>query len=272
MTRRVYIPGSEWLYIKLYTGAASADRLLVKWLCPLYEKLLQNDIVSKMFYIRYYDSGYHLRIRFLLNDTNKYQQLIKEMSSSLQSLVDANIIWKIEVGTYEREIERYGKENIEILEAVFACDSYYIMNSLEIIPVSDRWKLSCLYIEQLFDVLQFSPEKRFETLNEMQLSFRNEMGLLDSKSAQTLNKKYRTLRPIIDSILAHKNKDSHYLALSDILIPKNVEKVENNVSDIIHLLNNRIFVSFHRQNEAVLYYLLYKKYQSIIIRANENHK
>lgn len=269
MLKRTFIPGSEWLYLKLYSGKLSADAILTGWLLPAYNNLVHSQLVTKMFYLRYADPDTHLRVRFHLVDPRYLGKVLTIIHKTLQPYSDNGTIWKIELGTYEREIERYGGSCIEQIEAIFACDSFFIIQDLATCPPSERWKMACKYIEQLFDVLKFTLTERMSTMNTMQASFRKEKGLDSVASIHKLNHNYRLLRKTIEESLAAHKHDEHYLALSRIITTDVASRITRCVPDIIHMINNRIFVSFPRHNEAVLYYFLFKSYSSLIARANE---
>ena len=68
MTERYLIPGSEWLFFKIYTGPKSADTLLAGPLRILVTSLLERAHVDSFFFIRYTDPEYHIRLRFHLPD------------------------------------------------------------------------------------------------------------------------------------------------------------------------------------------------------------
>ena len=61
--RRRFPPGSEWLYAKLYTGAATADRVLRDVVGPVTRSALRAGAVDGWFFIRYGDPDWHLRWR-----------------------------------------------------------------------------------------------------------------------------------------------------------------------------------------------------------------
>jgi len=58
--KRTFIPGDEWLYIKLYTGYKTADTILTEILPEIISKLKDEQLIDKWFFIRYYDPHYHL--------------------------------------------------------------------------------------------------------------------------------------------------------------------------------------------------------------------
>jgi len=67
---RKFIPGTEWLYLKIYTGVKTSDVLLEEAILPLVTCFLNNNLINKWFFIRYNDPKPHLRIRFELSDVN----------------------------------------------------------------------------------------------------------------------------------------------------------------------------------------------------------
>lgn len=64
--RRKFIPGSEWLYLKIYTPAIHAGKLLLK-LYPLLNRTYSKGCIQKWFFIRYHDHAPHIRLRIQLN-------------------------------------------------------------------------------------------------------------------------------------------------------------------------------------------------------------
>lgn len=61
---RSFSPGSEWLYAKLYTGTATADRLLKSVVRPVVSDAMRSGASDGWFFIRYSDPHWHLRVRF----------------------------------------------------------------------------------------------------------------------------------------------------------------------------------------------------------------
>lgn len=59
---RTFIPGSQWVYIKLYTGEKTADDLLIQVIAPVIKKVQKAQHIKKWFFIRYSDPDFHLRI------------------------------------------------------------------------------------------------------------------------------------------------------------------------------------------------------------------
>ena len=53
-TKRLYIPGSEWVYYKLYTGPKTADTILTDLIDPVINNLSCKNLIEKWFFIRYF--------------------------------------------------------------------------------------------------------------------------------------------------------------------------------------------------------------------------
>ena len=49
---RIFIPGSRWLFFKLYTGTLSADILLTRHISPFVRRLRESGAIDDFFYIR----------------------------------------------------------------------------------------------------------------------------------------------------------------------------------------------------------------------------
>src|SRR5690606_440027 len=62
--RRVFPPGSEWLFAKIYAGEATADRVLCEAIGPVARAALARGDASRWFFVRYHDPHPHVRVRF----------------------------------------------------------------------------------------------------------------------------------------------------------------------------------------------------------------
>ena len=140
--QRLYIPGDKWLYFKIYTGIKTADNIIAKEIFVIIKRLHKQKIIDKWFFIRYSDPQFHLRIRLLMKDQNQSGEILQLFYSSLIALNKNNMFWKIQLDTYNRELERYGEHLIEEAESVFYADSECILSLIKKISNNDnyRWK------------------------------------------------------------------------------------------------------------------------------------
>ena len=54
-TKRIFIIGDEWLYLKLYTGVKTADYILTTHFKNLLDQMIRNEYIDHWFFIRYSD-------------------------------------------------------------------------------------------------------------------------------------------------------------------------------------------------------------------------
>ncbi|MEL7004809.1 MAG: lantibiotic dehydratase, partial [Bacteroidota bacterium] len=116
---RKFAPGSEWVYYKFYCGDRIADTVLREVIRDKVKDLLGDDLIDKWFFIRYNDGQPHFRFRVHLTDIIHFSRVVAEISIAIRQLTEENIIWRVEMSTYEREMERYGKHTIELAEDIF---------------------------------------------------------------------------------------------------------------------------------------------------------
>ncbi len=119
MLQRIFYIGDEWLYYKLYCGKQTADQLLVNILKPLTEDLINRKLIDQWFFLRYGDPDFHIRIRFHLSEINKIGEVVLDINQTLRYYVKEDLIWKVQVDVYQREIESYGSNTMLLSEKFF---------------------------------------------------------------------------------------------------------------------------------------------------------
>ncbi|MFP2928922.1 lantibiotic dehydratase, partial [Pyxidicoccus sp. 3LG] len=155
---RTFPPGSEWLYAKLYTGMATADRLLTLTLAPVLRRLTAAGAVSHWFFLRYGDPDWHLRLRLHGAPERLHAEALPALQAACASALTSGESWRLQLDTYEREVERYGgPAGIELAEQLLAADSEAVLALLEAYPgdagASLRWRLALLGMDTLLDGL-----------------------------------------------------------------------------------------------------------------------
>ncbi|MBK6829054.1 MAG: thiopeptide-type bacteriocin biosynthesis protein [Chitinophagaceae bacterium] len=60
--QRNFLPGSSWLYYKIYCGSKSADEILLNVIQPLTTELQLGKLISQWFFIRYNDPDFHIQV------------------------------------------------------------------------------------------------------------------------------------------------------------------------------------------------------------------
>lgn len=124
---RCFILGDEWISFKLYGIHINYKQFIKFHLKSLCDQLLYIKEVG-LYFLIYKDTRKHIRIRIKYSNTNVFYDVIKIIRYWAKNLILKNIISEIEYDTYKRELERYGKETIEIIEEIFIKDSN---NSIE---------------------------------------------------------------------------------------------------------------------------------------------
>ncbi len=276
MIQRTFIPGDEWLYYKLYCGKRTADTVLINIIKPLTEHLLANKLIDKWFFIRYSDPDAHLRIRFHCNDTNKIGEVMLEVKKAIQNYVDNDLIWKVVIDSYQREIERYGMDTMLFSEELFYLDSTVCLKALDLIKEDYLLFMFALRsIDIIFKVFNFTLPENVTFCKENLEAFKVEFNSNKSLNRQ-LNKKYQGIKHELIYFMDLKNSEE-YQILIDILDEKNnnltklkdnlfdkrikdVGSIKNILSSHIHMIVNRIFRDKQRLHELICYHALSKYY------------
>lgn len=128
--KRDFFPWDKWQYYKIYIHNKSCDAFLSKTIFPMTQKMLKEKLISRWFFIRYYDPDFHLRIRFEVDSIQHIPNLIKIIAQHLSPLCKIGLISNVSISTYQREIERYGKNFIDASETIFFIDSICICKIL----------------------------------------------------------------------------------------------------------------------------------------------
>ena len=280
--QRTFIPGDRWLYFKIYTGFKTADQLVTDVIAPLCNELLSNRVISKWFFIRYSDPELHLRLRFLLTDTSKAGLPIGMLNEALQEYVRDGLVWKVQIDTYQREVERYGQTTMELSESLFFYDSQFfteILSSLQDNEAeTDRWRLALASVDTLLNDFGFDLPQKVEFISTVKENFVHEFGLLNSRSQ--LSDKYRVHKKSIEELLEEKDEKCRSIhsilrTRSKLLMPvasqimqyvEKGEKLNALLSSYTHMMMNRWFRSRQRMHEAVVYDFLLKYYKSVVAR------
>ena len=278
--QRTFIPGDSWVYYKIYTGAKTSDILLKELLKPITEKLIDEEIIDQWFFIRYADPKHHIRIRFHCKDKNNIGKVIGGLHEGLAAFVKADLVWKIQLDTYNREIERYGVKHIALAEKLFYHESQMIVNLLDLIGGQDgeeiRWLFGIRALDSMLADFGFSEDEKLEFMQRLKSSFGIEFGM-DKYLKKQLDKKYRTLIDKIYFIMNLKTQEgSQYNVLLELLAQKEkvctpiIKKIKKDIDITIlnnylasyaHMLMNRLFRSKNRLHEMVVYDLLYRHYK-----------
>lgn len=280
--QRKFIPGSEWLYFKIYTGTKTADLLLTHQISAFVNNLIESGVIDKFFFIRYSDLDFHIRLRLHLSDPDNYGRVFSDFHSYFSKCVGNGSVSKIMCDTYVREIERYGAETMEVSEDIFFVDSVAILTILKAIreygnePDLENRMFALLFIDHFFDVFGYSLRGRIEIMGNIANNFKKEFGFTSNSYTRQLNYKYRLHRKGIADALEGRNEfamqhDVIFVIRKTGLMDK-ASRINATIKDeatkrslltsYIHMTMNRLFRSKNRIYELVLYDFLLRYYTS----------
>jgi thiopeptide-type bacteriocin biosynthesis protein len=123
-----FLPGGEWLDVKVFAEEPRHGELLGRWLGALLEHAL--PLVDRWFFVRNGDDP-HLRLRFHGDPVALNTRLLPALHDWAADLVSRRLIREIALDTYRPEILRYGgPELIELAERAFHADSRSVLEQL----------------------------------------------------------------------------------------------------------------------------------------------
>jgi len=288
--RRTFPPGSEWLYLKLYAGEAHVDRLLRGPLAAVLQGLRDSGKVERWFFIRYGDPHWHLRLRLKGEPSRLFSEVWPSLSAACAHALEEGEGWRLQLDTYEREVERYGGPvGIELAEELFHADSEAALAILQAYPGEEgadlRWRLVLRGMDALLEDLGLSLEQKAGLLEQLRAGFGREFranrGLEDQlgtryrretkqlekllamgpqvsepwvEGLQALARRSAQLRPLAERL--RKAESEHQLTVPRVALAES----------FLHMHANRMLVSDHRAQELVLYDFLERLYRSRLAR------
>lgn len=289
---RSFVPGSDWLYYKLYCGSKTSDEILTDIVLPLTERLIHEGKIDSWFFIRYADPDTHLRIRFHIPDTANSGQIMKLFLQHLQPYIKQNLIWRMQLDTYQREVERYGESTMQLSEQLFFQDSRSAVQLLDLLSPDEngqqlRWLLALRCVDDLLNDFHFNLEDKLNLMHGLKTVFGQEFHV-NKQLNKIIDRKYRSsqqeveeilnpsdekanewhpiitlleqksaaIKPIVSELLRLNNKDS------------NLSK-ESLLNSYIHMLLNRLIKNKQRMHEWIIYDFLYRNYKSQFARSKQ---
>ncbi len=265
---RSFPPGGEWFYMRLYGGRATADRLITEAVAPLVRGAIARGVCDHWFFIRHDDPDEHLRIRLHGDPERLAREFAPLLHASTRRWLEDGMIWKVQIDTYEREVERYGGlRSMTLSEEVFAADSDSVVEMLSACAgPQERWRYTLLGLHHLLVDCGLDPEQRQALLAsaEAQLgeefhadppfwarvgkTYRQERAALETLVAAPppvwLGERSRRLLPVVHALRGAE-------AAGQLTVP-----FTSLVRTYVHLHVNRAFRSSWRAQELVLVSLL----------------
>jgi thiopeptide-type bacteriocin biosynthesis protein len=275
--RRNFPPGSEWVYMKIYCTHRSAEEILLHVLVPWLDS--NRPRISQWFFVRFQDPDSHLRVRFRLarNDVKDVQY---EFQALLAQEQHAELVQKAYFDTYQREIERYSAEMIDLVESVFHQGSEVVTRYLvdfqenngqeELLwPVLHCYKMIKVFFDD--DIGQV-----IALCQRVAALFLQEHGG-EKKLKRSMDDRFRELRPGLTALagggyqLLQATTSAFGAVLRDLSAVCRADHPEMSgklIADLVHMQINRIFSSGQRRHEAFIWHCMVK----LAVTARENKK
>ena len=282
---RRFPPGSEWLYVKLFTGRATADQVLRR-AARAVESSLEAGGADRWFFIRYGDPDWHLRIRVHGVLDRLLHETLPLLHRAMAPLLETGQLWRVQLDTYEREVERYGGEaGIRLAERVFHADSDAVLAIVRQLTGDAgedlRWRVALRGIDLLFDDLGLPLEQKLAIARRARHGYGSELGVGGDFSRE-VSRRYRNERASAETLLDPQRDPPAALAASlqalhrrsMVLAPVAQElraaadagRLSVDLPDLAmslaHMHVNRMLRSAQRAQELVLYELLGRAYSS----------
>lgn len=268
---RYFLPFDSWGYLKIYANRIYLDKLISK-LSKLIGITQKEEKIDSWFFIRYEDPDSHLRLR--VKSSHSTTQIIHSIIDSLKTEMELGYIWKISIDTYIREIERYGFQNIDLIEQIYHYNSIAISKALVgllEINESSRWQLALISLQNILNAFELNNIEKEKIINNLIDGFFQEaIGNLGSDHGKLLrvniDQKYRAMKNEIDWTM--DNRHQYWKFAKDIfeeerkqvapiitqLSAKNSrERILELIMSICHMSLNRILISQARKQELIIY-------------------
>jgi thiopeptide-type bacteriocin biosynthesis protein len=284
--RRSFPPGSEWLYAKLYTGPTTADQVLRDVVRPLVEEALATGAADRWFFIRYGDPDWHLRLRFHGEPARLHGEVLPALQAAAAAALADGRLWRLQLDTYEREVERYGgPEGIALAERVFYADSEAVLELADLSPGDTRgdvrWRLALAGMDLLLADLGFDLDTRRVVVHRARDSFAAEFRA-NAKLRHGLGAKFRAVCKNLEPLLAPGGGTDPQVAAGLEVLRRRSQRLTPVTAELgacaragrlsaplpelapsyLHMHTNRLLRSAHRAQELVVYDFLCRLYDA----------
>lgn len=283
LPQRRFMPGSEWLYIRMECTERSANQLLTEVVVPVIRK--NEDIVDQWFFVRYYDPEHHIRLRFKVKPENT-GRILSAFHNGFSKGIYSPMVKGFRTETYIRELERYGPDIIGEVETFFFASSEWVVNYLgmkkhldavpdQLLPIIFVYRMCGAFFKDLMHVETF--------LTVADARFRYEFGA-DKALLVGMDGKYRELAKDLIRMLENDQLQAEFsIAGTGRMLQmlgqfsklcKNWEPArrERLLADVVHMHLNRFFSFRQRHQEGLVYFCLRKYVSSLVVRKRDGVK
>jgi thiopeptide-type bacteriocin biosynthesis protein len=285
------LPGSAWVYVKLYVGRATADRLLQSVIGPTSRALAARGAIDRWFFVRYADPHHHVRWRLRAGAPSRLEAIRRAVEREVAQLHDTRLVERVAYDTYHREIERYGGAGgIDVAEALFHVDSEAVLDLMAAASApgataDTRWHTALVSADRLLDDLGLDEARRLTVVRRLRAEWGTRLHV-DRLVGRQIAKRYREVRTDLVRLLGGTAEAADAVSqVRDALAARTgrsaplVERLarlqaEGQVShpldrlaeSFVHMHLNRLLRAEQNLHEVVLYDFLVQIYTERIAR------
>ncbi|HZJ67466.1 MAG TPA: thiopeptide-type bacteriocin biosynthesis protein, partial [Kofleriaceae bacterium] len=284
--RRAALPGSDWLFLKIYGGASTLERVFCDAIAPIVCAERPRGPLTRWFFIRYADPDWHFRLRLRGPADHLHGAVLPAIERALRGHHDGGALRRVTIDTYEPELERYGgPEGMELAETLFEADSEAALAIMASHAADrpERWRLALLGMHDLLDALGLDIDRKLALSRAGRDGFARELGA-GVATQKALGQRFRQDRARIERLLVDRSDDAMTAAIAALDVRRDVlrataarlhaaieaEQIARPLGDLasayVHMWVNRSVHSASREQEFVLHDLLARTYEGMRAR------
>jgi thiopeptide-type bacteriocin biosynthesis protein len=198
---RSHPPGSDWLYLKVYSGRSRLRGVLDAAVEALSAPELARRI-ERWFFVPFGDPDPHLRLRVQGEPAALLAAVLPALRAAWAGDFASGAIARLELATYERELERYGgAPATELAERLFHADSVAVARLSELLEEDGAaFELCVLGIHRLLVDFGLGTEARLRFARTAADDYGSEFGAT-TETWKKIGEKYRRLGPRLTELL-----------------------------------------------------------------------
>jgi thiopeptide-type bacteriocin biosynthesis protein len=238
------------------------------------------------FFVRYGDPDWHLRLRFHGHPDRLGGEVLPALQAAAAPLLRDGRLWRIQLDTYEREVERYGgAAGLGLAERLFQADSEAVLALAELLPEDARgdvrWRLALVGMDLLLGDLGFDLEARHAIVHEARETFAAEFHA-DAEFGHQLAARFRPERKGLEALLdpaavldapfaaarevLRRRSQSLAPVMAELRVCAQAGRLSMPLIELapsyLHMHANRMLRSAQRAQELVMYDFLARLYRS----------
>lgn len=274
----------QWAYLRLYVSPHLQARVLQE-LGERLEPLRAAGAVDDYFLVRYVDDGGpHLRLRCLARAGAAAERTLAGLRPLLDSLSAKGLLHDLQMGTYLREVSRYGgPARMTVCERIFGADTRAVLRALPLVDPDEAtfWREAAVAADQMLAALGLaSVESRLPFARRAAADFAAE-AQFNSLERKKIGEIFAASRPI--RLAGHADDETpdtrsgavFRASVADIaaLWCEFVNAEGSPVADLypvrwalVHMRMNRLLDRDQRLQEAVIWELLKRSYARVLAR------